>query len=101
VSDVKRITSAPADISADLRNLGPKAVNYVEAARTKLDNKYVYGAAKTDEALNPIIAGAAVVGSGLEAGYKALASSLVRLNMDDFLKSYAKRDVTLKGATRA
>ena len=98
--NIARITTTPAEISPRFKNVGGTAQEYVETAKQKLDNKYAYKTTMVDEVLDPVVSNFAVIGSGMEAGYKALAGTLVRLNMNDFLAAYQKADVTRKGLVR-
>jgi hypothetical protein len=95
-----RITTAPTNLSPKLKLETETAQSYITAARDKIDNKYAYKTTMVDDVLDPVASNFAVIGSGIEAGYKALAGTLVRLNMDDFLTAYSKADVTRKGLIR-
>ena len=98
-SAAKRITSAPLDLEAKYAGMGGSAAKATEDAKRALDS-FAYKSSLVLEPLTPAAAVAAVVGSGVEAGYKALRQSLIRSNLEDFLKAYAKRDVTRKGFVR-
>lgn len=100
VDNSGRITTPPVEISPKFKGLGGDAGEYVKAAKARIDDKYAYKTTVLDTELDPTAANFAVIGSGIEAGYKALAGSLIRLNLDDFLKAYAKADTTRKGYVR-
>ena len=94
-----RVTSAPLDIDYKFQQMGGNAAKATEEAKRALD-AFAYKSSVVLEPLAPSAAMASVVGSGVEAGYKALRQSLIRSNLDDFLKAYAKRDITRKGFVR-
>ena len=100
VGGAGKLTTPPVEISPKFKGLGGTADEYVKAAKAKIDDKYAYKTAIVDSTLDPVASNFAVIGSGIEAGYKALAGSLIRLNLDDFLKAYAKADTTRKGYVR-
>lgn len=98
VADDGSLIAPPLVVPPKAAEMGPKVTEKVDTAKKLVDEKYTYKTNVVEPGDNGFVKNfGAVVGSGLEAGYKAMAGSLVRSNLDSFLKKYQKADLTITG----
>lgn len=101
VADDGSLIAPPLKVPQKATEMGPAVTAKVDEAKKLVDEKFTYKTNLIDPADNGFVKNfSAVVGSGIEAGYKAMAGSLVRSNLDSFLKKYEKADVTFRGTPR-
>jgi hypothetical protein len=98
VAEDGSLITPPLVIPSKTAEMGPKVTEKVDTAKKLVDEKYTYKTNVIEPGDNGFVKNfGAVVGSGLEAGYKAMAGSLVRSNLDSFLRKYQKADLTITG----
>ncbi len=98
VADDGSLVVPPLLVPPKAAEMGPKVVEKVDTAKKLVEEKYTYKTNVIEPGDNGFVRTfGAVVGSGLEAGYKAMAGSLVRSNLNSFLRKYQRADLTITG----
>ncbi len=95
--DTVRLASPPMAYTPDLQQ-APGLVKEVKADAAKIiDDLLAYRTTNALPTANPLVENIAVIGSGIEAGVRAMGRSLINSRVDSFVQKYAARDITARG----